>query len=240
MWPLGGLWKLHQCNLPIGLATYGHFHVICWSLDTNIKMGGTNTPFRVNVYDKRNDFTFWIVNFPHMGCNIYANPAYGVYISQLVRYARICMSKADFMSRLHGLSLRLRQQGFETDLLRKSFNKFFNWHGLIVMKYGATLREMRLAIQAWIAPSYPYITYLLFRLVFQLCMHYLLIYLTCVFSLLNNVLTLLCVVFLTHVCCLYLCSHCGWLLQKCSAVGIGFNGAETNCGIEQLQHRYIF
>jgi len=71
-------------------------------------------------------------------------------------------------------------------------------------------------------------------------MHYLLIYLTCVFSLLNNVLTLLCVVFLTHVCCLYLCSHCGWLLQKCSAVGIGFNGAETNCGIEQLQHRYIF
>ena len=28
------------------------------------------------------------------------------------------------------------------------------------MKYGATLREMRFDIQAWIAPSYPYITYL--------------------------------------------------------------------------------
>ena len=66
------------------------------------------------------------------------------------------------------LSLRLRQQGFETNLLQKSFNKFFNRHGLIVVKYGATLWEMRLAIQAWIAPSYPYITYLLLRLVFQL------------------------------------------------------------------------
>ena len=31
-----------------------------------------------------------------------------------------------------------------------------------------------------------------------------------------------------------LCSHCGWLLLKCSAVGIGFNGAETNCGIAHI------
>ena len=89
-------------------------------------------------------------------------------LHQLVRYARICTSKVDFMNRLHGLSLRLRQQGFETNLLQKSFNKFFNRHGLIVVKYGATLREMRLAIQAWIAPSYLYITYLLLRLFFQL------------------------------------------------------------------------
>ena len=103
-----------------------------------------------------------------MDGNIPANPAYGVYMSQLVRYARICTSKVDFMNRLLGLSLRLRQQGFETNLLQKSFNKFFNRHGLIVLKYGATLREMRLAIQASIAPSYPYITYLLLRLVFQL------------------------------------------------------------------------
>ena len=49
---------------------------------------------------------------------------------------------------LRGLSLRLRQQGFVPNLLQKSSNKFFNRHGLIVMKYGATLREMRLAIQA--------------------------------------------------------------------------------------------
>ena len=96
------------------------------------------------------------------------NTAYGVYISQPVRYARICMSKVDFINRLRGLSLRLRQQGFETNLLQKSFNKFFNRRGLIVKKYGASLREMRLAIQAWIAPSYLYITYLSLRFVFQL------------------------------------------------------------------------
>ena len=122
---------------------------VCY-LDTHIdiKTGGTNTPFRISIYDKRDDFTFRIVNFPQMDSNIPANPAYGVYISQLVRYARICTSKVDFMNRLRRLSLRLRQQGFLTNLLQRAFTKFFNRHGLIVVKYGATLREMRFAIQA--------------------------------------------------------------------------------------------
>ena len=117
-------------------------------LDTNIKTGDVTTPFRISIYDKRDDFAFRIVNFPHMDSNIPANPAYGVYISQLVRYARICTSKVDFINRLRGLSLRLRQQGFETNRLQNSSNKFVNRHGLIVEKYGAALREMRLAIHA--------------------------------------------------------------------------------------------
>ena len=120
---------------------------VCY-LDTHIKTGGTNTPFRISIYDKRDDFAFRIVNFPHMDSNIPANPAYGVYISQLVRYARICTSKVDFMNRLRGLPSRLRQQGFLTKLLQRTFTKFFNRHGLIVVKYGTTLREMRFAIQA--------------------------------------------------------------------------------------------
>ena len=93
-------------------------------------------------------FTFRIVNFPHMDGNIPANPAYGVYISQLVRYTRICTSKVDFLNTLRGRSSRLQQQGFLTNLLQRTFTKFFNRHGLIVVKYGATLREMRFATQA--------------------------------------------------------------------------------------------
>ena len=103
-----------------------------------------------------------------MDSNIPANPAYGVYISQLVRYARICMSKVDFINRLCGLSLCLRRQGFETNCLPNLFNKFINRHGFIVEKYGAALQEMRLAIQARIAPSYSYIAYLLLGFLFQL------------------------------------------------------------------------
>ena len=134
-------------------------------IQTNLEFPSFCVACHNSIFVKRDDFTFRIVNFPHMDSNIPANPAYGVYISQLVRYARICTSKVDFINRLRGLSLRLRQQGFETNLLQKSFNKFFSRHGLIVEKYGAPQREMRLAIQAWIAPSYPNITYFLHRFV---------------------------------------------------------------------------
>ena len=77
---------------------------VCY-LDTNIKTGDVTTLFRISIYDKRDDFAFRIVHFPHMDSNIPANPAYGFYISQLVRYARICTSKVDFINRLRGLSL---------------------------------------------------------------------------------------------------------------------------------------
>ena len=64
--------------------------------DTTLTSNEENTPFHLSVYDKRDDFSFRIVNFPHMDSNIPGNPAYGVYISQLVRYVRIWTSKLDF------------------------------------------------------------------------------------------------------------------------------------------------
>ena len=98
---------------------------VCY-LDTRIRNGDSNTPFHLSVYDKREDFSFRIVNFPHMDGNIPANPAYGVCISQLVRYVRICTSKLDFIRRLRWLSSRLLHQGFKSMLLRKSFTKSSN------------------------------------------------------------------------------------------------------------------
>ena len=58
---------------------------------------------RTKLYDKRDDFDFPIVNFPFMSSNIPAAPAYGVYISQLIRYSRACASYRDFIDR--GLQL---------------------------------------------------------------------------------------------------------------------------------------
>jgi hypothetical protein len=47
------------------------------------------------IYDKRDDFNFKIINFPNMCSNIPASPAYGIYISQLIRYARACSNYSD-------------------------------------------------------------------------------------------------------------------------------------------------
>ena len=39
------------------------------------------------LYGKRDDFDFHIVNFSFLSRNIPSGPSYGVYISQLIRYA---------------------------------------------------------------------------------------------------------------------------------------------------------
>ena len=42
------------------------------------------------IYDKRDDFDFDIVNFPFLDGDVPRRPSYGVYISQLIRFARVC------------------------------------------------------------------------------------------------------------------------------------------------------
>ena len=51
------------------------------------------------IYDKRGDLNFKIINFPNMCSNIPVSPAYGVYISQLIRYARTSSNYSDFLKR---------------------------------------------------------------------------------------------------------------------------------------------
>jgi hypothetical protein len=47
---------------------------------------------RTKLYDKRDDIIYPIVNFPFICSNIPAAPAYGVYISQMIRYSIGCGS----------------------------------------------------------------------------------------------------------------------------------------------------
>ena len=47
---------------------------------------------RTSLYDKRDDFNFHITNFPFLSSNIPASTAYGIIISQLIRYATACSS----------------------------------------------------------------------------------------------------------------------------------------------------
>ena len=66
------------------------------SLTLNIKAIGSD--IHTSVYDKRNDFGFPIVNFPWLSGDVPRLPSYGIYISQLVRFARCCSSVFDFHS----------------------------------------------------------------------------------------------------------------------------------------------
>ena len=67
---------------------------------------------RTKLYDKRDDFDFPIVNFSSICSNIPAAPAYGVYISQLIRYTRACGSYQDFLDRGLLLTRKLLNQRY--------------------------------------------------------------------------------------------------------------------------------
>ena len=59
----------------------------------------TNGFVSSKIYDKRDDFDFDIVNFPFSDGDVPRRASYGVYISQLIRFARVCSHVDDFNTR---------------------------------------------------------------------------------------------------------------------------------------------
>ena len=73
------------------------------------------------IYDKLDDFNFEIVNFPFLDGDVPRSPSYGVYISQLIRFARVCSNVDDFNNRNFFLTAKLLKQGFRYHKIRKAF-----------------------------------------------------------------------------------------------------------------------
>ena len=87
------------------------------------------------LYDKRDTFGFHIVNFPFMSNSIPSTPAYGVYASQLIRYARHCSNNSNFLSHHRALVTRLQSQGYKVNRLSNTFKKFYGRHTDLVGQY---------------------------------------------------------------------------------------------------------
>ena len=56
----------------------------------------SNDTVSTKNYDKRDDFDFDIVNFPFLDGDVPRRTSYGVYISQLIRFARASSNLNDF------------------------------------------------------------------------------------------------------------------------------------------------
>jgi hypothetical protein len=89
-------------------------------LSLEIKNGKIHT----SLFDKRDTFGFTIVNFPDLSGNIPARSSYGVFTSQLIRYARCCEELSDFKQRTSILIDRLVNQHFAINRLKTTFEKF--------------------------------------------------------------------------------------------------------------------
>ena len=89
------------------------------------------------IYDKRDDFD--IINFPFLDGDIPRATSYGVYISQLIRFARMSSHVADFNTRYQILTAKLSKQGYRYRKLRKTFSKFYRRHYDLVSIWDSTL-----------------------------------------------------------------------------------------------------
>ena len=75
---------------------------------------------KTKIYDKRDDFDFDIENFPFLDGDVPRSASYGVYISQLIRFARVSSHVDYFNTRNKVLTAKPLRQGYRYHKLRKS------------------------------------------------------------------------------------------------------------------------
>ena len=81
------------------------------------------------------------MNFPFLDGDVPRSTSYGVYISQLIRFARDSNHVDDFNTRNKVLTAKLLRQGYRYHKLRKAFLKFYRRHFDIVSKYNVGLKH---------------------------------------------------------------------------------------------------
>ena len=101
----------------------------------DLKIESENSILKFSVYDKRDDFSFDIVNFPYIDSCIPKKSAFGVYYSQLIRYARLSSKYEDFLLRCRSLVDKLKTQGFKEYNLKRLTSRFFKEKHDILVKY---------------------------------------------------------------------------------------------------------
>jgi hypothetical protein len=85
-----------------------------------------------------------------MCSNIPASPVYGVYISQLIRYARASSNYSEFLKRHLHLKNRLLDQGYTKIRLNRSLKKF-------IFRYQDFVEIYSVSAETMISDAFSYI-----------------------------------------------------------------------------------
>ena len=128
--------SIYPSELTLNKANTSDKSAAFLDLDISIKDDTLST----KIYDKRDDFNFSIVNYPHLDGDVPRATSYGVYISQLIRFARACTSVNDFNVRNRVITEKLLGQGYKYHKLRKTFSKFYYRNLDLISKYKCTLK----------------------------------------------------------------------------------------------------
>ena len=94
------------------------------------------------IYDKRDDFDFEILNFSFLDGDVPHSTSYGVFISQLIHFARASSYVTDFNTRNKLLTQNLLKQGYGYHKLHKTFSKFYSRYYDLIFKFQVGLKSL--------------------------------------------------------------------------------------------------
>ena len=97
------------------------------------------------IYDKWDDYKFEIVHFPFLNGDVLPSPSYGVYMSQLIRFARVCSNVDDCSNRNLFLTAKLLKQGYRYHKIQKAFYKFYHRRSELIVFPRRSRRDIVLA-----------------------------------------------------------------------------------------------
>ena len=83
---------------------------------------------------------------------IVGRPTSGVYISQLVKFARVCSHVEDFNARNKCITAKLLKQDYRYQKLRKTFSKLYRRHYELIFKFNVGLKS--LLLQGLLEPEF--------------------------------------------------------------------------------------
>ena len=90
----------------------------------------------VKTYDKRDIFKFEIIDYADLSGNIPTKPVYGVFTSQVIRYARICSKKDDLIESVKSLTKKPLWKHYTISGFRSSLKKYLEKPRWITTKLG--------------------------------------------------------------------------------------------------------
>ena len=84
--------------------------------------------FVYKLYDKRDDFPFFIVRMPHMNSNIPSSIFYSALVGEFLRIARSTLLLKDFLPKARSLLERMNNQGGNRNISSKKIYQLILRH----------------------------------------------------------------------------------------------------------------
>ena len=78
----------------------------------------------------------------NLDCDVPRLPSYGVYISQLIKFARVCIHIEVFNARNKCLTAKLLRQGYLYHKLRNAFSKFYRRFYELISEFNVGLKSL--------------------------------------------------------------------------------------------------